>query len=222
MFHSVRNFYADFKARHRQDKAIEEFQNDMLHMSIFLVLTLLAGCIASLGLLRGNQAIVIGAMIIAPLMTPFVGIALSMVTRKKQLLFKSLMRVISGVIAFWSISFVMGFLFRDIHTSDSLIASVPIGVPEVLIALFAGAVGAMALASQKIYNRISGVAITLSLAPPLSVSGVSLAFGGIETFQNALLLFGINAGGLMIMSFIEFLIFGFHKEEEKENNKNHL
>ncbi len=211
-------FISRFREHYRQEKAIEEFEGEILRLTTFLLLVLLAGCIASLGLLRGNQAVVIGAMIITPLVSPFVGISLGITTRHRALFWKALLRAFFGTTIFFAIAFLMGTIFP--HSGDNgllhFLSYSTVGWPEIIIALAAGAVAALALASEKIYNRFSGAAIALSLAPPLAVSAIGLAEDKIEVFWNAFTLFGINVGGIIGMSFLVFLLFGFRKKEKAE------
>jgi uncharacterized hydrophobic protein (TIGR00271 family) len=210
--------WIDFRDNRRQTIALNDFESGMHSLPTFLLLILLAGGIANIGILRNNQIILIAAMIITPLVSPFVGIPLSLITRKNALFRNSLLRVILGVGLFWGESFCFGYFFSEYPVME-ILKSVPIELPEILLALLAGIVAAIAYASEKIYSIASGAAIAIALAPPLAISGIALSFNNIEVFHNSLLLFAINAGGLIIMGWVVFLVFGFRKAEtEKQLN----
>ncbi|MCF7812084.1 DUF389 domain-containing protein [Candidatus Gracilibacteria bacterium] len=214
LFRKITAFWNLVRSHHSQAKAIVEFQEQLLHNFTFLFLIFLAGCIASIGLLRENLAVVIGAMIITPLVNPFMGIPLALLTGRWKLFWNSLGKVLSGTALFWGVAFFLGSVLVPIDHQPSMIVAHPIELPEVLIAVFAGMVAALALASAKIYNRISGAAISLALAPPLAISGIGFALGQVNVFWNALTLFAINATGLIVMGFFVFLIFGFQKPDD--------
>jgi uncharacterized hydrophobic protein (TIGR00271 family) len=217
IFGFFRDTWVGFRDKRRQEIAIRDFQEEMLSVPIFLLLILLAGCIASVGLLRSNQSVLIGAMLITPLVSPFVGIPLSIFTRTPELFWASLIRIFSGVGVFWSVAFLIGkiFLPSSIANNFEFIKVLPIALPEVLIAIFGGLVAGIALSSEKIQNLISGAAIALALAPPLAVSGIGLAFGDFAIFRSAFTLFAVNALGLILMGGIIFWLFGFRKPESE-------
>lgn len=200
--------------KNRQQKALEEFKDEMLTTFGFVSLILLAGGIATMGLIRGQVALIIGAMVITPLVTPFVGISLGIVTRRWDIFKKSLRQAILGSFLFFGIAHALTTLIQK-YDSDTLInvTNINIGLPEIIVAICAGLVAALAFASEKIQSRISGAAIALSLAPPLAVSSIDLALGRMDTFSEGLILFGINVAGLVVMSLLVFMLFGFRTGE---------
>ena len=217
IFSLFRDILVGFRDKRRQEIATRDFQEEMLSVPTFLLLIFLAGCIASVGLLRDNQAVIIGAMLITPLVSPFIGIPLSAFTRKPKLFWASLIRIITGVSVFWGVSFLIGKIFSPAAIANhfEFIKILPVELPEILIALFGGLVAGIALSSEKVQNLISGAAIALALAPPLAISGLGLAFGQVEIFKSALTLFSVNALGLIFMGGVIFWIFGFRKPESE-------
>lgn len=210
----IKTFWHTIRVHHNQEKAVTIFQDELLHIFTFLILIALAGMIASIGILRENTAVVIGAMIITPLVNPFMGIPLGIVTRQWSLFWNCLGKVLSGVLLFWGISFILGSVLVPIDQHPTMIGTHPIGIPEVLIAILAGMVAAIALSSEKVQNTLSGAAIALALAPPLSISAIGFALGRIDVFHNMLTLFAINGAGLIVMGFFVFLVFGFRKPDD--------
>lgn len=203
-------------SRNKIDKAIFEFEEGMLHVTAFVLLIFLAGIIASLGILRGNQAVVIGAMIITPLVDPFVGLALAIVMKFKRLFWRSLCQSVLGILLLFFVSALMAFIFPALKVHDLIIIqSLQIGLPEVVIAIASGFVAAFAMAFEKMSNKMAGAAITLALAPPLAIAGIDFAQGRSSVFYNAISLFVLNALGIILISLFVFWLFGFRREEEK-------
>ncbi len=220
MLNIFSNLYETF-AKKKQKKALDDFREEMFGFPIFFLLIILSSCIVSIGLLRNNQAVLIGAMLITPLVNPFIGIPLGIVTRSWKVFKGSLLRAILGVIVFWLISYGISDLL--INYSPNIIkynlwdsAKFAVELPEILIAIFAGLIAAISIASEKIHALIAGAAIALAMAPPLAASGIGLAIGKKDVFFNALELFAVNALGLIVMGLFVFLVFGFRKKETED------
>ena len=208
-------------AKKKQKNALEDFNKEMFGFPMFFLLIILSGCIASLGLLRNNEAVLIGAMLITPLVNPFMGIPLGIVTRSWKVFIGSILRSIGGVIMFWLISYGISDLL--INYSSEIIkynlwdsSLFVVELPEILIAIFAGLIAAISIASEKVHSLIAGAAIALAMAPPLAASGIGFAIGRKDIFMNALELFAVNALGLIFMGLLVFLVFGFRKKETEE------
>ena len=211
------NNFRKFIAKKRLSHAISEFRDEMLEWEAFYGILLLSGAIASFGLLKGNEAVVIGAMIITPLVLPLVGISLGIVARDFSLFWSSLFRVFLGVAILFGIAVLVGHFSgnENPRTASFFLRAAPIDIFDVAIAISAGAVAAISLASARQYSRFSGAAIALSLAPPISVAGIDFAAGKSEIFWNSTALFAVNAAGILGMSFFIFLLFGFRKKSEE-------
>ncbi len=166
----------------------------------------LSAIIATLGLLANNVAIIIGAMIIAPLMGPIVGMAYSIAMGNRMLLRRSSLTILKGIIltilASWLTASVIGLKNVD---SEILSRTNPTLI-DFGIAMAAGAAGAFANTRRSISDAIPGVAIAVALVPPLSVIGIGLALGEQEIAVGSLLLFLTN---LICIIFFGGLVFLF-------------
>ena len=166
----------------------------------------LSAIIATLGLLANNVAIIIGAMIIAPLMGPIVGMAYSIAMGNRMLLRRSSLTILKGIIltilASWLTASVIGLKTVD---SEILSRTNPTLI-DFGIAMAAGAAGAFANTRRSISDAIPGVAIAVALVPPLSVIGIGLALGEQEIAVGSLLLFLTN---LICIIFFGGLVFLF-------------
>jgi uncharacterized hydrophobic protein (TIGR00271 family) len=176
----------------------------------FFVLLLLATVIATYGVLSDSTATVIGAMIIAPLMGPIMATAAAVIMGSAQRAWRSLALVIAGVSSVILLSALLTTIVPGItisFTNNNEIASrISPGLFALFTALGAGAAGAFIMSRAEIADSMGGVAIAISLVPPLCVVGIAIANGNWEAAGGALLLFLTNffailfAGGLVFMS----------------------
>ena len=172
----------------------------------FGVLLVLSTVIAAGGVVGDSTATVIGAMIIAPLMTPIMATALSIVTGDAAHLFRSMIVVVVGACASVGLSFCIGLLSVgiDVSSNSQILSRTNPRIIDLVVALATGTVGAFALAREDVSDTLPGVAIAISLVPPLAVVGISLEAGAPSDAAGALLLFGTNvlailaAGGAVL------------------------
>lgn len=165
----------------------------------------LSAIIATLGLLANSVAIIIGAMIIAPLMGPIVGMAYSVAMGNRKLLRRSSLTVLKGIIltilASWLTASVIGL---ETVESEILSRTNPTLI-DFGIAMAAGMAGAFANTRRSISDAIPGVAIAVALVPPLSVVGIGLSLGQEEIATGSLLLFVTNLTCIIFFGGLVFL-----------------
>lgn len=175
----------------------------------FWMLLVLAAVIASAGVVADSTATVIGAMIVAPLMTPILGTMLATVLGDRANLIRSLLLVVGGAAAAVAIGYLVGLLVvSDVlaATNPQVAGRVTPGLIDLLAALGTGVVGSVALIRRDISDTLPGVAIAISLVPPLAVVGLTLESGSPGEALGALLLFLTNVvaiigTGIIVMSF---------------------
>lgn len=172
----------------------------------FYVLLGLSGLIATLGLLADSVAIIIGAMIIAPLIGPITGVAYSSTVANRRLLKRSFLTLFTGVLftIFISAIAVMPLGLRTV--TPEILARTNPNLLDLVIALAAGAAGAFANTRKRIADALPGVAIAVALVPPLSVVGIGLAWGEASLSIGALLLFITNLTGIIFSGVIILLL----------------
>jgi uncharacterized hydrophobic protein (TIGR00271 family) len=178
-------------------------------LSRFWLLLPLAAVIASAGVVSDSTATVIGAMIVAPLMTPILGIVLAVVLADRVNLRRSVLLVVAGAAAVVAIGWLIGlFVSYPVvaATNGQVAARVTPRIVDLVAALATGAVGSVALARSDISDTLPGVAIAISLVPPLAVVGLTLESGAPHEALGAFLLFVTNvaailASGIVVMTF---------------------
>ncbi|MGB9176524.1 MAG: TIGR00341 family protein [Methanoregula sp.] len=181
----------------------------------FIVLLALATVIATYGVVTDSTASVIGAMIIAPLMTPIMASAAAVILGSTIRLRQALRFVALGILGVIVLSILLTFFIPDplisFPTNSQITSRVSPGLLDLMIALAAGAAGAYAIARQEIADSLAGVAIAISLVPPLCVVGISLAKGQWMDSGGAFLLFLTNFFAILLAGALVFRILGLEQ-----------
>lgn len=187
--------------------------------SRFWILLVLSAVIASAGIVVDSTATVIGAMIIAPLMTPILGTVFSIESGDGKNFVRCFLLVVSGAAIVIAIGWMFGQLAPVDLTADTnsqIAGRVHPRIADLVAALATGAVGAFAVSRSDVSDTLPGVAIAISLVPPLAVVGITFEAGAGDESLGALLLFLTNVGaillsGLVVMSM--FRVFDFAARE---------
>ncbi|MBZ8179797.1 TIGR00341 family protein [Oscillatoria salina IIICB1] len=185
----------------------------------FYFLLALSSIISTLGLLAGSAATIIGAMIIAPLMGPIIGMAYAMVVANRRLLRRSSLTLFTGVVMTVIVSMAIANTIGLRTLSEEILARVNPTLIDLGVAMCAGAAGAFAKCRRSIGDALPGVAIAVALVPPLSVIGIGLSIGSKSVTGGASLLFLTN---LISIIFSGGLVFLFHRYGSLERAKKGL
>ena len=187
----------------------------------FFLLVVLSSVIATLGLLTNSAAVIIGAMLVAPLMSPIIGIGLASLTGDTRLFRDSGVALARGALLaiFMAVLLTWGNRSLPFVTLQELPAEVlsrtrpsPI---DLTIALAGGMAAAFALAMPSISAALPGVAIATALMPPLGVVGIGIAMGRWDVAGGAGLLFLTNAVTIAFAGMLVFFALGFAPKREK-------
>jgi uncharacterized hydrophobic protein (TIGR00271 family) len=178
----------------------------------FAVLMFFATLIASYGVIADSTATVIGAMLVAPLMTPVLAIAAAVVSGQMRRAGFALLVVIGGVAGAIALAWIIGAFFHSgiiLMTSNSQIVSrISPRLVDLYAALGAGAVGAIATCREDIADSMPGAAIAIALVPPLSVVGLALSQGAWGEAWGAMMLFLTNFFAILLAGSALFALLG--------------
>jgi uncharacterized hydrophobic protein (TIGR00271 family) len=203
------------------DKIHESVQKDIIFKGTNLWILIFAIIVASVGLNMNSTAVIIGAMLISPLMGPINGMGYSIATYNFPLFRKALKNFLFAVVASLAAS-TLYFSITPISTAHSeLLARTSPTIYDVLIALFGGLAGILAISSKLKGNVIPGVAIATALMPPLCTAGFGIATGQFEFFFGAMYLFTINTvfialSSVLISQILKFPIRTLVDEKRKK------
>ncbi|MGF1604613.1 MAG: TIGR00341 family protein [Thermosynechococcaceae cyanobacterium] len=173
---------------------------------VFYTLLGLSSVISTLGLLAGSAATIIGAMIIAPLMGPIIGMAYSLVVGNRRLLKRSSLTLFKGILLCVVVSLVIALMIGLRTPSTEITARIRPTLIDLGVALAAGAAGAFGFTRRQISTALPGVAIAVALVPPLSVVGIGIAWGSPLVGFGSSVLFLTNLIGIIFSGCIVFLL----------------
>lgn len=171
----------------------------------FLVFVALSTVVAAIGLIKDNVAVVIGAMVIAPLLGPNLAFALGVALGDRSLMAKAMGTNAVGVIVSVMISVVIGLVWPlDLH-SHELMARTDVGFDGVALALASGAAAALSLTTG-LSSALVGVMVAVALLPPAATIGLMVGAGRGELALGAALLLAVNIVCVNISAQIAFVM----------------
>jgi uncharacterized hydrophobic protein (TIGR00271 family) len=168
--------------------------------------------LASIGLDTGSGAVIIGAMLISPLMSPILGVGLSVGINDREMLFASLKNLGLAALAGLVVSTLYFMITPLGEPTNEILARTKPTLLDVMVAFFGGVAGIISISRTDKSNAIPGVAIATALMPPLCTAGYGLALGRFDFFFGAFYLFFINA---VFISLATFLIVKYLKFDIK-------
>lgn len=170
----------------------------------------MAALVAIMGLAANSAAVVIGAMLIAPLMTPVLGIAASIAMVLRDALIRSIITVVLATSGVIGLGFIFGALLPGNHMQSSeILARTAPDIKDLGVAIAAGLAGSYATARPDMSSSLPGVAVAVALVPPLAVVGFTLEAAEYRFALGAMLLYVTNLACIVTMSAIVFIFTGF-------------
>ncbi|TNF52568.1 DUF389 domain-containing protein [bacterium] len=166
----------------------------------FYTMVVASTLIASLGLIANSAAVVIGAMLVAPLMTPIFGIALALVRADANLLRRAIQAEVIGVLLSIGMSASFGLLPLALEVTPEMLARTEPNLLDLLVAVLAGFAGTYAMIDERLSPALPGVAIATAIVPPLANAGLCLALGAYEGAIGSFLLFLANFLSILLIA----------------------
>lgn len=173
----------------------------------YIIMVSLSSIVAAIGLLRGNVAVTIGAMVIAPLIGPNVSLSLATTLGDVGLARNSLKTNMIGILTALILSVLLGFIFTVNPDIPEIASRTEVGIGDVVLALSAGSAGALAFTTG-IPTILIGVMVAVALLPPLVTCGMLLGAGYWQKAFNAMLLLFTNIICVNLAGVITFLLQG--------------
>lgn len=203
----------------------EELYSDVTEGSeltrIYLAMVVLSTLVAGVGLVIDDVATIIGAMVIAPLLTPNVSMALAVTLGDVELGWRSLKANAAGLFASLGVAFVMGMILTVDVESEQLISRTMVNLEHIVIALAAGSAGVLAF-TRGVPATIVGVMVAVALLPPLVDVGLLLGAGYMQLAVGAAILTVTNLICINLAGVLTFLVQGVRPRswwEEKKAKK---
>ena len=199
--------------RQQRISLVERIQNSSHWNFDFVALIFLSTLIATLGLIQNSPAVVIGAMLVAPLMTPIVAIGLGLAQSNIRLIDGAARTVTYGFATALVVGLITGLLTCDEKTAEMIARETP-NFRDLIIALASGVAAAYAMGRPNLISALPGVAIAAALVPPVATSGIGLSLGDWHLAGGALLLFLANIVAIVLGTAFTFWAIGLSRSKK--------
>ncbi|WP_338438311.1 DUF389 domain-containing protein [Synechococcus elongatus] len=178
---------------------------------LFLVVT--SASVATLGLLANSVAVIIGAMLIAPVLQPLRGLALAGANGSLRLLKRAGLSLIVAIVVAITLSWFLGRLVALPEYGSEVLARTNPNLLDLGVAVVAGSVAAYASVKHNLSDAIAGTGIAVALMPPLATVGLTLAQGDWQASGGAMLLFLTNVVGIILAAIVTFKLMGVTRQK---------
>ncbi|MFH1188830.1 MAG: TIGR00341 family protein [bacterium] len=227
-------FISLFENLSEEDKsnAVERLISTSTPSSDFFLMIVLSVLMATFGLLLGSGAVIIGSMLVAPILSPILSLALGITMSDAKLISRSTSTILKSIIISIGAAILPALFFvvnHKIVLNPEIIARTEPSLAYAVIAIIAGFAASFALVKPRLNETLPGIAISVALIPPLAVTGIGIAMLDWGIVSNAFLLFVVNAIGIIFIGTINFSLMNFYvkrkvaektiKKEEQEQKK---
>jgi uncharacterized hydrophobic protein (TIGR00271 family) len=187
-----------------------EFISNIINASTprfdFYFLISLATALVALGIVANNLVLVIAGMIIAPLLSSILAISLGITCGSWRLIWRSSKIFIYSIIIAFATSFIIGLIFPIIDTSWNILSAMKLSYLSFAVALIAGLTAAYTWRQPNVKDALPGIAIAVTLVPPLSALGLLIAAKEWLVFNEVLQFFAINVMGILLAGLLIFIV----------------
>ena len=180
----------------------------------YYVLLLLSCLIATMGLYLNSAAVIIGAMIVAPLMGPVFGFSAGVLWGSGKTITEAVTTLLKGTLLVIIVTGVLSFFIPSIVVTPEILSRTKPSFFDIIIALSCGFIGAYAFVNKRVSSAIPGVAISVALLPPLCTAGIGIGLRQWDLALGAGLLYAINLVGISTAALIVFYLVRLHPQSD--------
>lgn len=181
----------------------------------FYFMVILSTIIVSFGIIKDNIILVIGGMLVTPLLSPILAISLGLVIRNLRVLLRSVKIFIIALILAILVSYSTSLLIDFNVNSVELLSLMEASWHTLILAIFAGIAASFAWIKPNLNNTLPGIAITVTLIPPLTAIGLAAGVSDFVLMQKVFNVLALNVLGIIIGSLIIFMLMSFYKAKRK-------
>ncbi len=186
--------------------------------STFLMLVFLSTIVASIGLIENNIAVIVGAMVIAPLLGPNIALAFSTSLGDRELMWQALQTNLAGLSLTLGMAVAIGMIWPTYLNSFEILVRTDVKLDGIVLALASGAAAVLSLATG-LSSALVGVMVAVALLPPTATLGMMLGSGQFDLAQGAALLLAVNVVCINLAAKLMFLIKGVKPRTWLEKRK---
>ncbi|HEY63493.1 MAG TPA: DUF389 domain-containing protein [Caldilineae bacterium] len=186
----------------------------------FFIMISLSAALAAIGLLMDSSTVIIGAMVVAPLMSALLALGLGVTMGNLRMIRMALGSVLKGAFLAILVGLLVGTSMPKAAPTGEVLARSHPSIVDLVVALLSGMAGAYAICRRDILAALVGVAIAAAVVPPLATVGIGISMGSAQIAGGALLLFLTNLIAISATGGLVFLAFGFQPEpSESERSR---
>jgi uncharacterized hydrophobic protein (TIGR00341 family) len=201
-----------------REELYEDIKDAARCSRVYLAMVVLSTIVAAVGLYYNSVAIIIGAMVIAPLLGPNVALALGTTLGDLSLLWRALLTALAGIATTMALSVIIGVLLQVNPASPEIASRNAVGLGDIVVALASGCAGALAFTTG-VSATLIGVMVAVALLPPLVTFGLLLGGGHPAVAMGALSLFLMNLICVNLAGVTTFLVQGIRPATWWEKNR---
>jgi uncharacterized hydrophobic protein (TIGR00271 family) len=222
----IQRLFGSLTAERRGD-VLDELEKASSPGFDYFLMVILSCSIATFGLIIDSSAVIIGAMLVAPLMSPILGLSLASVAGEERMFRRAVVALIEGVLLAAILSTILGWLAHALpfgvlnELPGEILARTRPTPFDLGIALAGGAAAAYALAQPRLSAALPGVAIATALMPPVCTIGIGISLGNSQVALGAVLLFFTNLAAISFAGIVVFAALGF-RPHHLENTWHHI
>jgi uncharacterized hydrophobic protein (TIGR00271 family) len=206
-------------SRERRELVVEDLTAGSEPGVRFYLLLSTSALIAAFGLIANSTAVIIGAMLVSPLMTPIIGTSLGLVIGDTKLFASSLRSIVIGTVLAIFFSALLGFLPLALDATPEMLSRVRPTLLDLFVAVLAGFAGSYAMIDEKVSPALPGVAIATAIVPPLSNTGICLSLGYYEGAFGSFMLFFANFLSILLVASATFIAAGMSPSAKLKEDK---
>ena len=181
----------------------------------FYFLVILSTLIVALGLIKDNVILVIGGMLVTPLLSPILAISLGIIIRNLKVFTRSLRIFFASFALAVIVAYIVGIIVNFNIDSIGLMDFMQPSWYIFIVAVVAGLAASFTWAKPNLNNALPGIAITVTLIPPLVAMGLSIASVDLEILRNVFYTLCLNVLGIILASIVVFSLMEFYKAKRK-------
>ncbi len=202
-----------------QQKTLSQLLHESHARADYYFLLALASFIATLGLITNNASITVGGVLITPILFPLLSLAMGVVTSSPRAMGRGIKIILRSVTMVFLVSLLTAFVFASDEVGEEILSRIQPDLIFFIISFVSGVAVAYSWVKQDLSATLPGVAVSVSLLPPLCAVGIGTVMTDRLIVSGALTLFLVDLCATVIGAIIVFSLFGFSSLRKEEEEK---
>ncbi|MEA2006779.1 MAG: TIGR00341 family protein [Patescibacteria group bacterium] len=198
--------------------AIEDIIGSSSPRKSFFVMSTVSAILCTLGIIEGNAAVIIGGMLVAPMLSPVLAIAMGIGMADFKLVYRSFRVILLAILYSLGFSFLMALLLDKPDSNNlnsEMVLRIGVSLETLLVSLVAGIAASFSIIRSELHKYMAGIAIAVALIPPLSMSAIGLRMLDPNIFYQAFMQYLFSLGGIILSALVIFSLSRFYVSRKK-------